>query len=621
MGWFNFSNRKRPPAQGFQPKTFILEPILTPSGIVDGADDTPDPAILDVDTPAIDGADLAIWSDAEESDIDWDADSDDTEKPAHSPEDVMAASTPDAPVPDDDLEELPFISSVDDVAGDQETAELLVDDLSDGADTNSLEDAVNAAEPVDLGEPVNVNERTHASFRPILSEQTGAGEPADDLTEQAETTLEDGTELLAVSDVPALNSRFDSGVFIVGETGEVGVDFLFDGGGYKGELAIFSLEGMDELELGSQEFIKEAASRALSHSEFGYVVISDPAEGARFSAVLGEPSQNAGEYLGVKAFAMRAGDEFAIMLVPNGKIQQVFDNPAIGGSLRPLFSLGTANPNDAYHVGQIADVTGSGSTFVMEDMRVDGWTDKDYNDIVFQVRGATGKAAHLDEVINPAKDWRSTDMGQALIAYAEPYVTPEPAEDLQLELADLISELEELAENPQPADDIIDPVAEISPAVKDVGAEPADSFLADDLEDALADLIADLEDFTDDLDALGDEVPTATEASAAAEVAAAETDYSQIKQAEYLKDLREFTDVNPQLQAVSEASVADPAEFTLEESSESLAALPEPASEAVAFEANNNLPVDIPEVVDTAAEPAFSESAPPASEAVAFEAN
>jgi hypothetical protein len=139
-------------------------------------------------------------------------------------------------------------------------------------------------------------------------------------------------------------------VFTVGETGSVSVDFLFDGGGYKGEVAIFSLEGMDEFEPGSSEFIKEASSRALSDSELGYVVISHPTEVARFSAVLGEPSQNAGEYLGVKSFAMSPGDEFCIMLVPNGRVQQVFDNPGAGGSLRLLFSLGTANPNDTFHV-------------------------------------------------------------------------------------------------------------------------------------------------------------------------------------------------------------------------------------------------------------------------------
>jgi hypothetical protein len=65
----------------------------------------------------------------------------------------------------------------------------------------------------------------------------------------------------------------------------------------------------------------------------------------------------------------------------------------------------------------------------MEDLRVDTGSDHDYNDIVFQVRGATGKAALLDEVIAPGKDWRDTDMGQALIAYAEPYITPDATDD------------------------------------------------------------------------------------------------------------------------------------------------------------------------------------------------
>jgi F0F1-type ATP synthase membrane subunit b/b' len=65
----------------------------------------------------------------------------------------------------------------------------------------------------------------------------------------------------------------------------------------------------------------------------------------------------------------------------------------------------------------------------MEDLRVDTGSDGDYNDIVFQVRGATGKAALLDEVIVPGKDWRNTDMGQALITYAEPYITPDASDD------------------------------------------------------------------------------------------------------------------------------------------------------------------------------------------------
>jgi hypothetical protein len=69
--------------------------------------------------------------------------------------------------------------------------------------------------------------------------------------------------------------EFTSGVFTVGETGSVGIDFLFDGGKYQGEVAIFSLSGLDEFELGSPEFISEVARRALSNSVQGYVAISD----------------------------------------------------------------------------------------------------------------------------------------------------------------------------------------------------------------------------------------------------------------------------------------------------------------------------------------------------------
>ncbi|MEW6492094.1 MAG: S8 family serine peptidase [Cyanobacteriota bacterium] len=171
------------------------------------------------------------------------------------------------------------------------------------------------------------------------------------------------------------------------------------------------------------QFIAEAARRALSDSDLGHVVVSDSTAGARFFGSLPwEDNYNSGDYLGVNTFSMRPGDSFGVMLVPNGTVQEVFANPATDGAARPLFSLSSSNPNDAFHVGQIADVTGDGNTFVMEDLRVDDFSDKDYNDIIFQVRGATGSAVKLDEVISSNPDWRTTDLGQALINYATPYV-------------------------------------------------------------------------------------------------------------------------------------------------------------------------------------------------------
>ncbi|MBE9183148.1 proprotein convertase P-domain-containing protein, partial [Microcoleus sp. LEGE 07076] len=213
---------------------------------------------------------------------------------------------------------------------------------------------------------------------------------------------------------------FNTGVFeVTSFDGSVKFDYLFDGGDYQGELAIFNIKGMDVFD--SQEsFIKEAARRAASNSAEGYVVINDLNEGARFSGKVSyEDNYNQGNYQGIKTFAMQKGDEFAVMLVPNGTVQQVWQNPSIGGNLRPLFSLGTANPNDEFSLRQIADVTGDGNTFAMEDLRADFGTDRDYNDIAFKVSGAIGKAPSLAGAIDPSRDWTKTTFGEDLIKYAK----------------------------------------------------------------------------------------------------------------------------------------------------------------------------------------------------------
>jgi surface antigen len=235
---------------------------------------------------------------------------------------------------------------------------------------------------------------------------------------------------------PLTGLGVDSGFFSPDSTGQVGFDWLHDGGNYKGEVAIFSVQGMEKFTPGSPEFIKEAARRALSNSLFGHVVISDPTEGANplFNGILGEANSNEGDYSGPKTFAMKPGEAFAVMLVPNGTVQDVFNNPNVGGDKRPLLSLSSLNPDDAFLSGQIADVTGKGKAFAMEDQRVDTGSDKDYNDLVFNLTGATGKAVSIDKVIAPAKDWTKLDGGKKLIDYVnlkpvtvlEPPVEPKP---------------------------------------------------------------------------------------------------------------------------------------------------------------------------------------------------
>ncbi|ELS31399.1 MULTISPECIES: SBBP repeat-containing protein [Pseudanabaena] len=230
--------------------------------------------------------------------------------------------------------------------------------------------------------------------------------------------------LSAIAPPTALVANFDSGVFTVGETGKISIDFLHDGGGYQGQLAIFSLTGMESLDPNSTEFIHEAATRALSNSNLGHILIDDITNGAHFAS-----GDNSGQYLGEQTFTMQAGDRFGMMLVPNGTVQTVAGHPDIGGDLRPLFSMATANPNDAYHVGQITDVYGDGKTFVFEDLRVDHVSDGDFNDLVFHLKGATGQAATFDQLLadgtmSPAQDWRNGDLGHQISEYIPPSNQP-----------------------------------------------------------------------------------------------------------------------------------------------------------------------------------------------------
>ncbi len=219
-------------------------------------------------------------------------------------------------------------------------------------------------------------------------------------------------------------SDFSSGYFTVGTSGQVGVDYLFDGGSYEGELGIFSLKGLEQFDPGSNAFIQEVVRRILSSTTEGHLVIDDHTDAARFTDGAGwDGNFNAGDYLGVKTVAMNPGDTFGVALLPHGSFQQALGNTDLGGNQRPLFSLATANPNQGFQFGQIADVTGNGSTFALEDLRLDANSDRDYNDMIFQVRGAIGVAASLDEVI--AKDWRGSDFGQALLSYIAPYDAPE----------------------------------------------------------------------------------------------------------------------------------------------------------------------------------------------------
>ncbi|MEM9924691.1 MAG: alpha/beta fold hydrolase [Cyanobacteria bacterium P01_D01_bin.50] len=209
-----------------------------------------------------------------------------------------------------------------------------------------------------------------------------------------------------------INAPFTFGFYTVGDTGKVNFDYLLNGGAYQGELGIFSLTGLGKYEIGSDDFVQEAARLALSNSTSGYVVISEQTEGARYKT---EDADSGGEYKGIKTFEMNVGDQFGIILAPDGTLEEVFDNPRIGGSKQPIFSLASMNPQKAFHIGHVKDVTGGGSIWAMEDLNGDRNSDRDFNDFVFYLEGAVGNAHSFDTLVNPVDDWRGEDVGRDLL--------------------------------------------------------------------------------------------------------------------------------------------------------------------------------------------------------------
>ena len=224
-------------------------------------------------------------------------------------------------------------------------------------------------------------------------------------------------EQLPGYEVLANQATFSEGVFEVGASGEVTLDFLFDGHWFSGELALFNLDGMEYFTPGSLEFIQEAASRALSDSQQGYTLLQDAIEGARFGSSFDwEASFNSGEYLGQKTFALPEGTRFGLMLTQNNTIAEIAANPASIWQNRqmPIFSIPEANPGNSE--GQVVSVDDR-DIFAFEDLRVD-WekSDRDYNDIIFQLQGASAVVPHIEEWIDLNRNWLNTTFGSEILA-------------------------------------------------------------------------------------------------------------------------------------------------------------------------------------------------------------
>ena len=199
-----------------------------------------------------------------------------------------------------------------------------------------------------------------------------------------------------------------TGTFIVDSGGQVKVNFLFDGGWFRGELAIFSLAGMEEFTPGTTDFMLEAARRALTDSEQGRIILQDELEGAKLNADLAwERNFNTGEYQAVKTFTMTPGDEVGLMLVQHTTIQETYDHPdhVFQFGKLPIFSIPEANLLDSSpNEFQVVDVDGQG-TIAFEDVPIQG-ADRDYNDLILNLQGVESNLASLKDNLNPDRNWQ-----------------------------------------------------------------------------------------------------------------------------------------------------------------------------------------------------------------------
>ena len=220
-----------------------------------------------------------------------------------------------------------------------------------------------------------------------------------------------------------LNPPFNLGFYTVGDTGKVNFDYLLNGGAYQGELGIFSLTGLGKYEIGTEAFIEETARRSLSNSSEGHIVISEQTEAAKYTTE--DADYTTGKYEGIKTFEMNPGDQFGVMLIPDGTVEEVLENPGIIGSKQPIFSIAPMNPQKAFHIGQLKDMN-NGGIWVMEDISADSGTDKDFNDFVFYMEGAVGNAPSFETLVNPVHDWLSEGVGKNLIEDESIGVLPTP---------------------------------------------------------------------------------------------------------------------------------------------------------------------------------------------------
>ncbi|MEM8637399.1 MAG: Ig-like domain-containing protein, partial [Cyanobacteria bacterium P01_G01_bin.54] len=297
-----------------------------------------------------------------------------------------------------------------------------------------------------------------AIFAALVQEQTLSAEQLahwqaeDDQTRQ---TIDGATISLEHNGPPGISE----GYFTVDASGQVTVDYLYDGSFAKGEVGIFSLTGMDLTQLGTLTFTQEALRRALTNTTEGHTVIADIQDGAKIDGadVSGEV------YGGPKTITMTPGDHFGIIITRSNTLQQAKD----WNQTTPYISL---VPTDDSNAGayQLRAIQNNQNVFAVEDKALPGG-DRDYNDYIFSIVGATATIGTVDAHINPSKEWRNSPLEEVLLTQPSSPDTEIPYGFIRLTQDNGSNPYDRLSNNGGLSGQILDPSGLVSVEVQVFG--------------------------------------------------------------------------------------------------------------------------------------------------------
>jgi Subtilase family/Bacterial pre-peptidase C-terminal domain/Domain of unknown function (DUF4114) len=83
-----------------------------------------------------------------------------------------------------------------------------------------------------------------------------------------------------------------------------------------------------------------------------------------------------------------------------------------GDGSTPMFSIASLNLGRSNQFAQVIEATADDKSFAFEDTGLWGNSDRDFNDVVFQIKGAVGSSLTLESTVAPGKDWRTSQVGQ-----------------------------------------------------------------------------------------------------------------------------------------------------------------------------------------------------------------